>query len=346
MATPVLPLFETRELVGVMSQLKAPKTFLLDTYFPTIKVHNTKSFDIDIFKGKRRVAPYVKPIAEGKVVDRLGFTTNSFSPPYIKPKMSLTAEDLGLRLPGNTIYETGMGPSQMASAAVGDRLAQMEEMILRAEEIQASQALQTGKVTITGEGYSGLEVDFLFPGTHLVTLAGADLWSAVTGTPMEDLREWRELVIQDSGIAPDTLILGRDAWKYFRAREFSNGGSFDQLRVQLGQIDPKHLAPGVIYLGYFNEIGVDVYQYQEWYLDSASVEQPMVGVNNVILASSKANTARHYGMIQDLASSGALKRFPKNWITEDPSVLWVMLQSAPLMAIHQPDAFFRATVHV
>lgn len=77
----------------------------------------------------------------------------------------------------------------------------------------------------------------------------------------------------------------------------------------------------------------------EWYLDDTGVEQPMIPENMLLLGADDARTARHYGAIHDLDASAAVRYFPKSWTMEDPSVRFVMLQSAPLVIPHQIDAF-------
>jgi hypothetical protein len=340
-----IDLYQTRDLIGVLKQMKPARSFLLETFFKKQKVHTTRSFDIDIIKGKRRVAPYVKPVMAGKVMDRDGYTTNSYTPPTVKPMKTMGPEDLGLREPGHTIYEEGDSPASMASRKVGEYLADMEEAILRAEEIQASQALQTGKVTITGDGYNGMEIDFLMPAAHLVTLLTTERWGQTTGTPMKNLETWTQLVSKDSGIFPNIAIFGATAWQNFKDREVVAGGTFDMLKVTTGQIDPKQLPNGVKYLGYLQEQNLDCYQYVEYYQDSNGVDQPLINANSVILGNDNVECTRHYGLIEDLEVNGAVKRFPSNWIERNPSRLMVMLQSAPLMAMHQSDAFFCATVN-
>jgi hypothetical protein len=338
-------LYDTRDLIGVLRQMKPARSWLLDTFAKRTKVHTTKSFDIDIIKGTRRVAPYVRPILAGKVMDREGFSTNSYTPPTIKPIMTMGPEDLGHRQAGNTIYENNMSPAQMASAAVGRYLADMETAITRAEEIQMSMGLQTGKVTITGDGYNGMEIDFLMPAGHKVTLLTTERWGQTTGTPMANLETWCQLVALDSGIFPNIAIFGATAWADFKKREVVAGGTFDMLKVNMGQINPKLLPNGVKYLGYLAEQNLDCYQYVEYYQDANGVTQPMISPNSVILGHDDVEYTRHYGLIEDLEVSGALKRFPSNWIERNPSRLMVQLQSAPLMAMHQSDAFFVATVN-
>jgi hypothetical protein len=114
----------------------------------------------------------------------------------------------------------------------------------------------------------------------------------------------------------------------------------------MGQIDPIALNEmGVKYWGYLNEPGIDIYTYCEWYIDPVDkIEKPMIQDDKVILIDPSARFERHYGMIKDLKGNGVAARFPKSWEQEDPSVRWIMLQSAPICAPHQIDAITVATV--
>lgn len=44
------------------------RTFFLDNYFTNIKTFATKSVDIDVVKGDRRMASFVHPLAGGQVL--------------------------------------------------------------------------------------------------------------------------------------------------------------------------------------------------------------------------------------------------------------------------------------
>ena len=97
-------------------------------------------------------------------------------------------------------------------------------------------------------------------------------------------------------------------------------------------------------MGYLNEVNCDIWTYDEWYIDDNGVEQPMIPLKKVIMLSSRIRAVRHYAAIQDMKAIAAVNRFPKSWEVEDPSVRFVMLQSAPLMGLHQPDGVICATV--
>jgi len=98
-----IDIFNTRTMLAALEQMKRPKTFLLDMFFRAVSTSNTKYVDVDIVKGKRRLAAFVSPVIAGKPVEKRGFTTKSYAPPYIKPKLLTTADDLLNRLPGEAL---------------------------------------------------------------------------------------------------------------------------------------------------------------------------------------------------------------------------------------------------
>jgi hypothetical protein len=335
-------MFTTRFMLSVLEQMYKPKTFLLDTFFPKEERSNSEYVDIDVVKGKRRLAPFVSPLLEGKPVERLGYTTNSFKPPYVKPYMVCEAANFLKRLPGNTIYGPNDTPAARAQKMLAADLAELDQQITRREEWMAAQILTTGKCQCDGEGIS-LLIDFGLDVTHTPTLSGGAEWDDLTNSdPLKSLRDWRRLIAKDSGVVPDVVIFGTECYDKFvlNAKVTS---AFDNRRIDRGMIDPKDLPSGAQYLGYLKDCHCDAYLYDEWYLDTSGVLQPMVPVKKVIMGSTKARAARHYGAIVDVENGlGAVPRFPKSWITKNPSAQFVMVQSAPVPAYHQIDALLCA----
>jgi len=191
-----IDLFDTRTMLTFLDQRKRPKTFLLDTFFTTVERSLTKKVDIDIFKGIRRVAPFVSPRMEGTNVTRIGFTTNSFQPPYVKPKMSTEAQDFLNRMQGQHIYMPGDGPGERARRRLAEDLTDLDDMITRREELMASEVLELGKVTVVGEGVSDT-IDFGLDASHIITLTGTDLWTDAGSDPEQDLRDWARIISRD-----------------------------------------------------------------------------------------------------------------------------------------------------
>lgn len=331
----MIDLFETRTMLRALEQSQPPKTFLLDMFFPTIQQSDTDTVDIDIIKGKRKLAPFVAPMHEGKVIVDDGYHTDTFKPPYIKAKKVTTAMDMLKRAPGNTIYQNDLSPSQKAAQKLGSDLRELQDMITRREEWMAAQALTKGKIHVQGEGVNQV-IDFQMNPSHKEVMANNQKWSEPTSDPFRDLRRWQEKIVQDSGLVARTAVLGRDVLNALLDHKKVQK-IFDNQRMQMGQIDPKSLPNGAKFWGIIDDI--ELYSYNEWYIDDLGHEQPMIPENIIILGAQNARTARHYGSIHDLEASAAVRYFPKSWTMEDPSVRYVMLQSAPLVIPHQVDAF-------
>lgn len=340
-----IDIFETRTMLRALEERRPPKSFLRDLFFSTSETSDTEHVDIDIIRNKRRLAPFVNPLAEGKPMDRQGFVTKSFKPPYIKPKMPTTAADMLKRAIGESIY-SAQTPAQRAAAQLAKDLAEMQDSIYRRIEWMCAQVINAGQLTVTGEGLNAT-INFQRSAGNTVTLASGVKWSQAGATPVNDLRDWKEVVSQATGLVPNVAIFGSDARDWFlenaQVKEILNRFANQTARVAM---DTKALAAqGVTYVGSVEDL--DIYTYSEWYLDTDGVtELPMVPADRVWLGSTAARTAVHYGAIQDLDAGGlaAVPFWPKSWRTPDPSVQWVMLQSAPLVVPTQVDAFLSADV--
>lgn len=336
-----ISMFETRTMLTALEQMKPARSFLRDKFFRNVKTFESENVDVDIVKGKRRVAVYVNPLQEGNVVERIGYTTNTYKAPYIKEKMVTTAADILKRSAGESVYSP-MSPEERAAEQLVKDMTELDDIITRAEEVQAAEALFTGEVTVR----NGDKISFGLDNTHKITLTTTARWSETTADPMKDLRTWQRLLQQDSGVNPDTVIFGSTAYDSFIARLSAAGkqGAISDVKIALGQIDPQQMGNGVVYVGYLKELGLDMWLYNEWYLDANGTEQPMVPAKKVWMGSTRARFDRLYGAILDLKAMYAVARFPKSWETEDPSARWLMMQAAPLLAPHQVDSYLYATV--
>jgi major capsid protein E len=339
-------MYDTRTMTRALEQMKPVRTFLRDTIFGDTENHVSRYVDIDIQKGNRRIAAYVSPKLEGKVVRREGFETKTYEAPYTKEKMITSATELQNRPMGMDMYAGAMTPGEAAQRQLGKDLRTLDERIIRLEEVQSSEAIQTGKVTVSGEGIDFV-VDFGMSGTHLPTLLLTARWSDLANSdPLGNLRDWSDIVSQDSGMVPRDIIVGKDAMRNF-VRNTSVQAILNNRRITMGDIKPELLPAGVRYWGYLDEVGLDVWEYTEWYYDvGTSSELPMIDPDKVVMWARGARATRHYGAVQDLKAGinfvGA--RFAKSWEEEDPSARFVMVQSAPLVAPHQIDGFLCATV--
>lgn len=339
-------LFETRVMLQAIEMMMPVRTFLKDTFFPNVNTFPTENVDIDYYKGRRKMAPFVSPRASGKVMDREGFVTKTFKPAMIKPQTITTGDDINKRSMGENIYST-RSPEERAAELLAKDLTYLDEVITRREEWMAAQILFTGKVDIVGEGIEAtLDFDF----TNKETLSGTNLWSSSESDPIADLKKWRLNVIKKSGVNPDRVIMASDVVDAFVNHEKVKS-ALDNRRIILGQINPQILPNGVTYIGSISILGLDIYSYDEWYYDEeAKEEKPMVPAGTIMLGSTNARSSMLYGAVTltDQSTNRFVtyegSRIPDSWIKKDPPARILQLNSRPLPIPHEVDSWYVAKV--
>ena len=106
-------IYEPRTMMGVIRKLPPVHTFFRSTFFFHEKTFVTKSVDMDYKKGARKLAPFVSREIGGKVVPNTGYTTETYTPPFIAPDKVTTIDDILDRQPGESLY-SGRTPAQRA----------------------------------------------------------------------------------------------------------------------------------------------------------------------------------------------------------------------------------------
>lgn len=340
-----MPIYDTRTMMEAVEELHTPSTFLLQTFFARSETFDTETVDVDIVKQGRTLAPFVSPRLQGKVRADQGFTTKTFKPAYIKEKIPTTADKLLKRSPGQHPY-SGETPAERAAQRLGRELSDMNDSITRREEWMAAKALTTGQVPVKGDGIDFV-VDFAMESSHKIASL-TNKWNTANGDPLTDLRGWHRQVTKASGRRPTHVVLSGEAQDALMSNaKFMT--ALNTRRIDMGLIKPENMPDNVVYLGYLNDPGVDVYAYIEYHTDpDTGLLAPAIPAGQIIMGSNNTRNARLYGAIQDVeAMEGGLveaARYVKTWVTPDPSVRWLMLQSAPLVAMLEPNAFLTAKV--
>ncbi|MFH5187117.1 major capsid protein [Paenibacillus sp. TAB 01] len=339
-----ISLYEPRTLLKAVSLMLPAKTFLRSTFFSKNNTFVTESVDVDYYKGRRKMAPFVSPRLPGQVLARQGFTTKSYKPALIKPKTVLTVGDLNTRLAGENLY-SGKSPDERAVELLAQDLATLDDTITRREEWMAAQVLFTGKVDMIGEGVEQtLDYDF----TNNLVLTGTEKWDDPSSDPIRRLENLRLTVIQKSGLTPDIAILASDVVPNFRNNPIVQK-LFDNRGMNIGKIDPKQLPNGATYIGTVVTTGMDLYSYDEWYLDDETdpenpVEKPMVPNGTVMIGSTRAQSSMCYGAITLAQGENFVTyegpRIPDSWMQKDPAARFAQLNSRPLPVPHEVDSWY------
>lgn len=347
-----MDLFTTNALVALVEDLRArpAPVSLLSLFFPAIIEEATEEIHFDTEDKPRRLAPFVSPLSQGKVVEALGFATKTFKPAYVKDKRVFDANRPLKRMMGEALTGS-LSPEQRIQMHLVMQLADQIAMIRRRKEVMASEVLRTGSCVIAGDEYPSVTVNFGRAAALTKTLTGgAAEWDDAGIDPINNIEDWALEVLQLSGAAPTDVVFTVAAWRKFK---FDSTGAIrthftaaidlsrakDQSSIDVG---PRP-GTGCVFRG---ELGnLRLWTYADWYVDSAGVEQPIMPADSLIMGSASIEGAQCHGAVRDEeAGYQAMEFFPKSWLEQDPSVRYLMTQSAPLVVPFRPNASLAAVV--
>lgn len=344
-------IYTPRTLGKLVRRMPPVHTFFRDTLFKNRRTFNTKSIDVDFKKGGRALAPFVHPKVGGRTIPNSGYQTKSYTPPLIAPNKITTVDDLLERAAGENPY-SGRTPAERAVEKLAEDLRELNEMIVRREEWMAATAIFTGKIPIIGEGLDE-EIDFEFTNTETI-VSDANKWSAATSDPLADLERWRETVQKEGFVNCNICIMAKDVANAFinhaKVKEVLDIKGYD-----LAVIKPRELPNGLTYIGTIHKLGLDIYQYNEWYLDdwtapAAPIQKPLVPEKTLALLSTEAEYSIYYAAITMIPEEG--KNFvtvegdkvPQTWVERRPDRRFLQINSKPLTVPHEVNSWYVAQV--
>jgi hypothetical protein len=335
--------FTTHDLLEMVRTFRNPSTFWLDNFFKKQINFNTRYIDFDVVDESQKLAPFVAPTVQGKALGKDIFDGKRYAPAYIKAKGVVDPSQLIERQAGEA-YGGTLSLSQRRDAVVADMTRDFKNRIIRRWNWMASQAALYGAVTIASENYPSVTVNFGRSGSQTNILTGTDLWSNSASTPLADIEGMARQTLLSSGYSTRGVIMGVDAWAAFIAHDSVK----DLLETRRGSTSTAEVGPGdgspYEYKGTFGTQSVWVYN--EIYEDDTGASQPFMDSRDVFAASAEGfDGVRCFGAILDKkAGWQALPIFAKMYEEEDPSVEYLLMQSAPLMVPKRPDASWRMRV--
>lgn len=339
-------MYDTHTLMELMRHTEAPSDFFKSRYFGSTQLFDTEYIDFEKVSKGRKLAPFVSPMARGKVLKDQGSSMIRFKPAYVKPKHALDPGKVIKRRAGEAIGGSS-NPVARRDAILMDYMQDHREIIARREEWLAAKAVLDGKVTIASDDYPAVEVDFGRDAANTVTLTGTALWSDA-GITQDDvignINTWVNQIrrakfggpVTDMIVSPKVYGVMQPILK--ELLNVSYRGSNDTLNRSV--LDGS-VAQVVGQLGGF----LNVIVYQDWYEDDTGTAQAFMGDNDLLLVGPNVGGVRAYGAIMDDDSNyQAQEIFTKMWKEQDPSGVFVMSQSAPLMIPVNPNNTLKATV--
>jgi len=353
----------TTRMISAYNQMAAPTLFLSGFFqSPPENFHTSEEVEIDIVRSDEDISVVIQDLSTGYRMNSEDlFTNKAFKPPIYKEALPLNSFDLIKRMPGQNPFES---PDFRANVITRmfNGMTKIERKIRRSIELQASQVLQTGVVTLTDSGGVALyTLDYKPKATHFPT-AGVS-WATATGAQkIADINSLAE-VIRDDGLSdPDQLIMGIDAFENFIS-DAAIQARFDIRRIDLGTISPMEMRGnggnfrGIVEIGNYR---YDVWTYGGRFKDpQTGTKTQYVDKGKIIVRSSSSRLDATFGAIPNIGAlvggqaitllpelpgripnaNGGMDLFTNAWLSQDGEQLFGGVGARPLMIPTAIDTF-------
>lgn len=355
-----IEVYTTASMIAQVASLRRRSSFILDTFFQGyVGPTGQEEIFFDVENDSLGVTPFVSPLVPAPLAKEKAFQTKSFTPAYLKELKALDPRRPLRRMFGEPMLGA-LDPAARASAIMALELNDLMGRMWRRLELMAIDALDTGKNTITGEGYDAKIVDYGRSAGQTATLGSSVEWGDAGVSPVDDLDDWLLTVATATGVAPDIVVMDKLAWKLYEAdpkyekrrdntMQVLNGGT-------RGDTGVREVEGGVLKAVIDNK--VRIYVYNQQYKNAAGSIVNMVPDYTVWIGNSdpRCQGTRYFGTVVDAdvdytstdlldPETGAILDFaPKTWTEKNPGQRMLLLQSSPLTALTRPNATMRVRV--
>lgn len=306
-----------------------------------------------VFEDNRALAPFVLPNIKGRPQTLTGYDTLRFRPAYLKIKDPVSGEMHVERVPGETPITGSLSNWDRRALIIANLLEKARVKVRNRFEWMAAKAAITGQVVVEGEDYPSVTVDFRRDASLTTVLTGANRWNQDGVDPFVSMVASRTQSNFLSGSYVKRFIFGANAWNSFTKRvdlkelmnrDYNGTGQNTQVSlVRTGLV-------GQEFMGFIE--GPQGQGRMEFWVDTSQYIDPTSGTlayfldqDTVVGIDSTFEGVQCFGAIQDAtAQYKAMRLFFKNWIEQDPSIEYLLTQSAPLMVPKNPNTTFSIKV--
>lgn len=309
--------------------------------FSTEIVSPVTKVDIDVMRDNRSIAVDVLR-GSGHHHRNLAnsWTGKEYNVPLYSESSPIKAEMLSKRIPGQDPYSPNADVENLAYWA-GKLQAQNAGKIMRAENLMAAQACQTGIVTLKNTE----SIDF--KKKSALNLVPTNKWDTVDGNPISDLDTICTRLFTNGKMRPSTVVMDPLAWDLFRNNAKVKAYIGDSQWINPGQLQQTEIRNGAHFHGALS-IGQQVLQFyvdDSFYEDENGNAVQYMSDYTVVVMNPKARLVRAYGatevltMAADHYQSMGMPAVPSvqpgayiPWMREEwPSTLEAGVQSAPIV---------------
>lgn len=352
----------TRRMISAYFQEAAPTAFFSGFFTASPEnFHTSEEVEIDIVRSEEDVSIVIQDLSTGYRMNSEDLYTNKgFKPPVHKEALPLNSHDLIKRMAGENPFQSPEFRANIITRMFSG-MRKVERKIRRAIELQASQVMQTGVVTLTDSAGTALyTLNYAPKATHFPT-AGVSWATATTAQKIADLNSLAEVIRGDGLSDPDTIIMGASVFENL-AQDAGFQSRLDNRRIDLGTIAPlSTLGNGGIYRG---QLEVGNYRYDLWTYGGrykhpqTGVSTPFMDPGKVIIRASSGRLDATFGAIPNIgallgASGRLLPELPSRmtsvangmdlftnvWLSGDGEQLFGGVGARPLMVPTAIDTF-------
>lgn len=312
-------------LTGIIQKFVAPPENLGRSLFSPVTNPETVA-EWDVLKGSRQRGAPTLPNREGKLVNPLGVGKRTASFIYYREKKAFEPTTLRwLRTPGQLAKAN-------AQAAVTREVVDLNNRLERLVESYCWDALK-GTITIN-EADVKATVDMGFDATHKPT-AGT-LWDDTLNADIHgDIKAWKKLMIEDSGVAATTVYANSDTMEYV----YKNDGLRE---LWTDKRKDQYFEQGEV----TGLLGLTWVTFDGAYENTSSVTVNYIPDGYIIMI---ANSGRPFELLEGPsadhdAPTSHTGKFSKSWIEKDPSAQFVLAEYHFLPIVKQVDQVIYAQV--
>lgn len=322
-------------------QAKEAESLFWRNMFSTEIVSPVTRVDVDVMRDNRSIAVDVLR-GSGHSHRNLAnsWSGKEYEVPLYSESSPIKAEMLSKRIPGQDPYSPNAQMEQLAFWTAKLQ-AQNTGKIMRAENLMAAQACQTGTVTLKNTD----SIDF--KKRSELNVVPSNKWDTANGDPVKDLDTLCTRLLRYGKIRPSVVVMDPLAWDLFRNNAKLKAYIGESPWIDPGKIQPVDVRNGAHFHGALS-IGQQVLQFyvdDSFYEDSSGTAVNYMSDYTVVVMNPNARLVRAYGAVEVLGAAReeydrmgmpAVPQMQEGmylpWVrTEYPSTLEVGVQSAPIV---------------
>lgn len=334
--------YKTSTIREVRSNVDRYPNFLRDMYFPNVETTDEEDIILEISKGGNRIAPFVSPVEDGRVMKDKGRNTNIITAPNIAPKYVLTPKDLFERAVGAN-FQGGDTPAVRQAKKIGKILKQQEKYITNKEEYMIGQFLTTGKITSL-EGEHAYELDYQLENQD--TLETAKKWNTTGVDIFQSIRDYVDEAEANSGEKVDVVVLGSRAAKALLSSSNADA-KLDIKNKTEAVITVIKKYPGISWLGKLDS-AIDIYSYNQILVDEKGVKKEIIPAN-IMIGGPAGGTIVYAPVVYFDKDNGGVEVFVENRhsrvsVSETGKEKSISTEARPVLQPFDLDAYFSVFV--